>query len=217
MNKPAEDRPVRTIIVADDHELVRRSLSEIILEIPHTRVIAEAENGIKAISLVKLHRPDLLLLDAAMPMARGTEVFAEARRWSSDTRVAVVTGFTSVSLLSDWMTAGVDGLFLKTCTSSELKRGFQVILEGGNYIAEDIADMIENDASVRALTPREREVLAMIATGHTNAGIGERLSISAKTVEKHRASLMSKLGVHSVSELLVFALREGLLDEHRQL
>ncbi|MBX2883409.1 MAG: response regulator transcription factor [Granulosicoccus sp.] len=217
MNKCAGSKRLRTAIVADDHELVRRSLIDILLEIPDTHVVAEAENGVKAISLVKQHKPDLLLLDAAMPMARGTEVFAEARRWSRDTRVAVVTGFTSVSLLSDWMTAGVNGLFLKTCTSSEMKKGFQVILEGGDYIAESIAEIIGTEESAIALTPREREVLAMIATGHNNAGIGECLSISVKTVEKHRASLMAKLGVHSVSELLIFALREGLLDEHKQL
>ena len=208
---------MQTAIIADDHDLVRRGLAAVLADIGGIELVAEAANGIEAISLVKQHRPTLLSLDAAMPLARGIEVFAEARRWSPDTRVAVVTGFTSVGLLSDWMAAGVDGLFLKSCDPEELKAGFETILAGGNYVATEIADMIAANEDRPALTAREREVLALIATGNMNAAIAERLSISAKTVEKHRASLMAKVGAHSVSELLVYALREGLLDEHRQL
>lgn len=208
---------MRTAVLADDHAIVRQGLAELLAGIADVAIVAEASNGIEAISLVKQHKPDLLVLDAAMPLARGIEVFAEARRWSPDTRVAVVTGFTSVSLLADWMASGVDGLFLKTCDPEELKTGFETILAGGNYVAAEIAEMLAAADGGAELTAREREVLALIAAGNQNAAIGERLSISAKTVEKHRASLMAKLGVHSVSELLVHALREGLLDEHKQL
>lgn len=206
-----------TAIVADDHHFVRRGLVDILAGLGHVEIVAEADNGIAAIALVRQHRPDLLLLDAAMPLARGIEVFAEVRRWSPATRVVVVTGFTGAALLADWMAAGVDGLLLKSCSAEELRAGFETVLAGGNYVAAEVADRIAKDSERAALTPREREVLALIATGHMNVAIAERLSISVKTVEKHRASLMAKLGVNSVSGLLVYALQEGLLDEHRQL
>ncbi len=210
-------RDGHTAIIADDHEIVRRSLAAILQQCGPVEVVAEAADGLSTISLVKQHKPDLLLLDAAMPLARGVQVYAEVRRWSPDTRVAVVTGFTSVGMLADWMAAGVDGLFLKSASSEEMQRGFTQILAGGKYVAAEVTEKLEAEPERAKLTDREREVLALIAAGHQNVAIGEKLCISAKTVEKHRASVMAKLGVNSVSALLTYALREGLLDEHRQL
>jgi DNA-binding NarL/FixJ family response regulator len=151
-----------------------------------------------------------------MPLARGVEVFADVRRWSPGTRVALFTGFTSVGMLADWLSAGVDGLFLKSGPTEELQSGLTILLEGGTYVSREVADMLENIASPHDMTAREREVLALIASGHANTSIAERLYISPKTVEKHRASLMAKLGVHSVAELMVYALREGLLEDKKQ-
>lgn len=207
----------RSAIIADDHEIVRAALRGILNEIHDLDVVAEADNGIETIALVKAHRPSLLLLDAAMPLARGVEVFADAKRWSPETRVAVVTGFTSTAMLADWMAAGIDGLFLKSCPPEEMKRGFETILAGGQFVAQAVSEKLAEAATGADITAREREVLSLIASGEQNARIAERLSISPKTVEKHRASLMAKLGVNSVAGLLVHALREGLLDEYRQL
>jgi DNA-binding NarL/FixJ family response regulator len=204
-------------IIADDHAIVRRSLGEILAAIGTVEVVAEAANGLETIALVKQHKPDLLLLDAAMPLARGVQVYGEVRRWSPDTKVAVVTGFTATGMLADWLAAGVDGLFLKSAEPEEMQRGFTEILAGGKFVAQEVSDKIAAEPDREELTAREREVLALIAAGHQNVAIGEKLFISPKTVEKHRASLMAKLGVNSVSALLVHALREGLLDEHSQL
>ncbi len=204
-------------IIADDHAIVRRSLAEILAAIGTVEVVAEAANGLETIALVKQHKPDLLLLDAAMPLARGVQVYGEVRRWSPDTKVAVVTGFTATGMLADWLAAGVDGLFLKSAEPEEMQRGFTEILAGGKFVAQELSDKIAAEPDREELTAREREVLALIAAGHQNVAIGEKLFISPKTVEKHRASLMAKLGVNSVSALLVHALREGLLDEHSQL
>ncbi|MEO0463222.1 MAG: response regulator transcription factor [Pseudomonadota bacterium] len=208
---------LHTAIIADDHAIVRRSLAGILDEMGNVTLVAEAANGIETIALVKEHRPDLLLLDAAMPLARGVQVYAEARRWSPDTRIIVVTGFTSTSMLADWLAAGVDGLFLKSAEPDEMRTGFTQVLAGGKFVSHEVADKLAAEPEREELTDREREVLALIAAGHQNVAIGEQLCISPKTVEKHRASLMAKLQVNSVSGLLTLALREGLLDELRQL
>jgi len=204
-------------IIADDHAIVRRSLADILAQIGGVEIVAEAENGIETIALVKQHTPNLLLLDAAMPLARGIQVYGEARRWSPETRIIVVTGFTSTAMLADWMAAGVDGLFLKSAQPEEMEQGFAQVLAGGKFVSHEVAEKLAAQPDREDLTDREREVLALIAAGHQNAAIGDKLFISPKTVEKHRASLMAKLGVNSVSGLLTYALREGLLDEHRQL
>jgi len=207
----------RSVVIADDHALVRQAVRSVIDKISKTQVVAEAENGIEAIAAVRAHKPDLLVLDAAMPLARGVEVFAETRRWSPDTRVVLLTGFTSTAILLDWLDAGVDGMVLKTCSTDVMQAAFETVLNGANYIADDVTALLEERPPAASLTSREREVLSLLATGKANPAIAEQLSLSVKTVEKHRASLMKKLNVHSIAELMVFALREGLLDEHKQL
>lgn len=208
---------ILNVVIADDHALVREAICGVVDRIPSAKIVSQASNGIEAIAAIRLHKPNLLILDAAMPLARGIEVFAETRRWSPDTRVVLVTGFTSTAILLDWIDAGVDGIVLKTCSTEIMKTAFETVLRGSNYIAEDISILLENRPSPQSMTSREREVLSQLANGRTNSEIADQLAISVKTVEKHRASLMSKLGVHSIAELLVSALREGLLDEHKQL
>jgi len=162
-------------------------------------------------------RPNLLTLDAGMPLARGMQVYGEVRRWSPETRIAVVTGFTAAGHLSDWIAADVDGLFLKTCPPEEMAHGFSVVLNGGGYVSKATLSILEGADETENLTGRERQILHLIAEGLTNKEIGERLSVSSKTIDNHRTRLMAKLGVHSVAQLLAYALKEGLLDQSRQL
>jgi len=208
---PADPSPTR-VLIADDHEMVRRGLGDLFAGTPGCEVVATAADGLEAIALCRKHRPDLMTLDVGMPLANGAEVFAEARRWSPETKVAVFTGFTSVSMLADWIASGVDGLFLKTCGEEELRAGLDVVRRGGKYVAVDIVRRLDETPPPPDLTSREREVLASIAGGLTTAEIGERLSISPKTVEKHRASLFEKFGVSSVAALLTASFRAGLMD-----
>ncbi|MEO9635393.1 MAG: response regulator transcription factor [Parasphingorhabdus sp.] len=204
-------------VIADDHAVVRNGLRAVLEKIGDIEVVGEAENGLEAISMTKELRPTLLTLDAAMPLAKGMEVFGEVRRWSPETRVIAVTGFTAKGHLADWIAAEVDGLFLKSCSPDEMKKGFEVVLNGGSYISKQALSILGEHSETSGLTARERQVLHLIAEGFSNAEIASRLSVSAKTVDNHRTRMMAKLDVHSIAQLIAYALKEGLLDQSRQL
>lgn len=210
----------RTAVIADDHSIVRQGLRAA-LEAPHLeipegiKVVAEASNGFEAISEVKIHQPDLLLLDISMPLAGGAEVILDIQRWSPETKIIVLTGINAPGLIAQLLDAGVAGLFSKGADLNELYRNLPLILLGGHYVAECFANVLQTLNNAQALTGRERQILNMIVAGKTNKEIAQHLVISPKTVDKHRTSLMEKLDVHSVAELLVYAFREGLIDpEH---
>lgn len=217
MERHADRTKSLTVVIADDHPLVRNGLKDVVSSINGIETIAEACNGIEAIALAKKYQPVLLTLDISMPMVRGMEVFVETKRWSPQTRVAVVTGFTAAGQLAEWDQSGVDGLFLKTCPPAELVKGFCAILAGEQFRSEAVVCALGDAAHRPDLTPRERQVLHLIAAGSTNADIATRLSISIKTVDNHRTHMMAKLELHSVNQLLAYALKEGLLDAGTQL
>lgn len=205
-----------TAVIADDHALVRAGIKEILGATGRVEVVAQAENGFEAISMVRQHKPDLLTLDIAMPYAQGIEIFGEVRRWSPETRIIVFTGLTATGLLSELVAAGVDGLFMKRGDPAHLEDGIRLILRGAKVISPEVLELLEDKESNIELTDRERQILSLIATGCSNKEIAERLGVSLKTVDNHRTNLMRKLDVHSVAELLSYALREGLLDTAAQ-
>ena len=205
-----------TAIIADDHALLRAGIRDIVGAIGNVSVVAEATNGIEAISLVRQHRPGVLTLDIAMPYAQGIEIFGEVRRWSPETRIVVFTGLTAIGLLSELVTAGVDGLFMKRGDPQHLSDGLKLILRGAKVISPDVLALLEEKESNIELTARERQILSLIASGCSNKEIATRLGLSLKTVDNHRTNLMRKVDAHSVAELLAHALREGLLDTTAQ-
>ena len=206
-----------TAIVADDHQILRTGLSEILSAHKNITVVAQAEDGLSAVSLAKQHQPGLLTLDIAMPYAQGISVFSEVKRWSPNTRVAVFSGITSRTLLSEFRDSGAEGIFTKRGDIEEFKSAIPILLNGGQIISSDAAAIIATGSDTYDLTIRERQILSGIASGLTTKGIAEQLGISPKTVENHRSSIMSKLGVQSMAELLAYAIREGLFDVHNQL
>jgi DNA-binding NarL/FixJ family response regulator len=209
-------------VIADDHQIVRDGLKQTLLSprlmpMLELELVAEASNGFETLAAVKQHKPDLLLLDISMPLASGSEVILEVKRWSPETRIVVYTAVTSAGVLAGLVNAGVDGLFAKGADTSELYQKLPLIAQGARYVSPVLRSIIDGGAATPPLSPRERQTLNMIIAGKSNREIAEVIGISTKTVEKHRTSLMTKLRVHSVAELLAYALREGLIEAHNHL
>ncbi len=210
-------QPKSTVVIADDHQIVRQGLRSA-LETPGLvntgglTVVAEAENGFEALAEVKVHQPDLLLLDISMPMAGGAEIVLDVQRWSPQTHIVILTGIHAPGLLTQLLEANVAGIFSKGSDLNELYQNLPLILRGGHYIANSLEQILETQQNIPTLTGREHQILNMIVAGKTNKEIARQLVISPKTVDKHRTSLMDKLDVHSVAELLAYAFREGLID-----
>lgn len=206
-----------TAVIADDHQIVRQglriALETLGLVTPQgINVLAEAENGFAAVTEVKIHQPDLLLLDISMPLAGGAEVVLDVQRWSPGTRIVILTGIHAPGLIAQLLEAEVAGMFSKGADLEELYRNLPLILRGGRYITPGFERILRDQQTTPALTGREHQILNMIVAGKTNKEIAGQLVISHKTVDKHRTSLMDKLDVHSVAELLAYAFREGLID-----
>ncbi|MFK7914309.1 MAG: LuxR C-terminal-related transcriptional regulator [Pseudomonadales bacterium] len=206
-----------SVVIADDHQIVRDGLADMLsmaqnkLEIELT-LKGQATNGLEALTMVRQHRPDLLFLDISMPLASGSEIIADVKRWSPDTKILVFTGIVAPGLLASLVQAGVHGLFSKSDATASVLEVLPVILNGGHHIASSLLALIEQGQQTQTLTDRERQTLNMILSGKSNKEIARVLSISVKTVEKHRTSLMQKLDVHSVAELMARALQDGLID-----
>lgn len=217
MTVTSQAMPGGTVVIADDHALLRDGIAQIVASLDDLVVVGEAEDGLQAIAQVRQHQPSLLMLDIAMPYAQGIEIYTEVRRWSPETLIVVFTGLTSVRLLSELVSAGVDGLFMKRGDPQRLKESLPLILRGTKVIAPEILALLEANETTGELTARERQILALVAAGNSNREIAERLGVSPKTIDNHRTNLMRKLDVHSVAELLNYALREGYLDSSAQI
>ncbi|MEM6999611.1 MAG: response regulator transcription factor [Pseudomonadota bacterium] len=206
-----------TVVIADDHQIVRDGLRDALFSAApdlklEFRIAATASNGLEALSLVKQHQPDLLFLDISMPLATGAEIVNDLQRWSPDTRIVVFTGIVAPGLLASMVDSGVQGIFSKTAPLEEMTNRLPLLLQGGHYIAPDLVTAIEQGQQSAQLTERERQTLNMVIAGKSNKEIARLMNISPKTVDKHRTSLMQKLEVHSIAELMARALRDGLID-----
>jgi len=211
MNAGTNESTIRCrVLIADDHVLIRQSVRLLLRAVEGVQIVAEADDGFAAIALAKKLKPDLLLLDVAMPKAGGLAVFGEVKRWSPATRVAVLTGITATSVLVQLRNSGAVGLLSKVCPAQELDRGLRRIIAGEEYVSEDLRAVVEAGGTLGALTMRERQILELAAQGSSNAEIAALLNISTKTAENHRTNLMRKLGVHSAAELVALGLRENV-------
>jgi DNA-binding NarL/FixJ family response regulator len=206
-----------SVVIADDHQIIRSALSELLAQLSLTgeqffEIKAYAENGLEALALVKQRQPDCLFLDISMPLATGVEIIHDIQRWSPRTKIIIFTGVTSSGMIVNAVQAGIDGLFNKGASVDAIIENLPFIMQGARYIAPEFLAIIEQATSSSPLTARELQILNMLLKGKTNKEIAHQLNISPKTVDKHRTSIMTKLNVHSISQLMTYALKEGLID-----
>jgi len=211
------------VVIVEDHQLFRDGLKSMLNKRNDIVVVGEAEDGIEAVKLIRKMKPDLVLLDLSMPKMGGISVIKDVKRELPATRILLLTIHESDQYVLESFEAGADGYCIKDSSREELMLAIESVLQGNTYISPGISDQVmEGYLSNRkrlkektlwdTVTQREREVLKLLAEGHSNREIGELLHISVKTVEKHRANLIDKLDLHNVAQLTAYAIKQGLVE-----
>jgi len=209
-------------LIADDHALVRAGVRALLSQTPDFEVVGEADNGRDAVRAVGELKPHLVLMDLTMPGMNGMEAIMDIKRRHPDTRVLVLTLHKTEEFICASLKAGADGYILKEATPGELLAAVRSVSNGKTYLSQDVSwKMASGDSATvncsaaksvwDTLTQREREVLKLVAEGKSNKKIAEFLFLSAKTVEKHRANLMAKLGIRNAATLTAYAIEKGLV------
>jgi DNA-binding NarL/FixJ family response regulator len=210
------------VIIADDHHLVRQGIRALLEKAGDIEVVAEAADGQEAVELVERLAPDVLVMDIAMPRMNGNQATERVRALGAVTQVVILSMYSDETLVRQALRSGAKGYLLKRSVTEELLLAVRAASRGEIYLSPAISESIvaefltlqtDADASspLERLTPREREVLQLISEGHTNSAIAQILTVSVKTVEKHRANLMSKLNVHDLAGLMRVAIKHGLI------
>jgi len=211
------------ILIVDDHQIVRDGLRLIISAVPEYEVIGEASDGVEAIAAANGLKPDIVLMDISMPKMTGVEATREIKAAHPQTKVLMLTIHKSEDQILESFNAGADGYVLKHATREELLLAIKSVHKGESFISPMVSHKvidgfldrslsIKQTSSWQTLTPRERQILKLVAEGHTNKRIADSLFISVKTVETHRSNIMGKLAIHNVQELTAYAMRKGLLS-----
>lgn len=209
------------VLIADDHAILRDGLRALLSAAPNMEVVGEAADGQDAIRLTGELSPDLLLIDLSMPRMNGTEAIEVIRRQHPDLKIIALTVHRSEEYVRATLDAGANGYVLKDDTHNELLSAIQAVNKGQTYLSTYVCGHVVNSyldqregprvtTSWDMLTLREREVIKLIAEGNTNKMIARSLSISVKTVEKHRGNLMKKLDLHSASKITAYAIEHRL-------
>ncbi len=211
----------KRIVIAQNHTILREGLKMLLSSNPEVSVVGEAQDGLDAVRSVKSQTPDLILIDISMPKLEGTRAIREIKKLSPSTKVLVLTVHKTEDHILGALRSGADGYILKEANYGELTVAIDEIFAGKSYISPAISGKViegflegrrslKTSTSWESLTARERQVLRLVANGERNKDIACTLSISVKTVEKHRANLMKKLDLHSASSLTAFAIEKRL-------
>jgi DNA-binding NarL/FixJ family response regulator len=209
------------VLIADDHTLVRAGIRALLQGLDGVEVIAEAGDGLEAMALAEEHRPDVLVTDIAMPHVSGLELAARVARELPPTRVIILSMHANEEYASRALQAGAAGYLLKDSGLAELELAVRAVAGGETYLSPAVSKHVIADYLKRTsgappdsgpLTPRQRQVLRLIAEGKTTKAIARILGVSVKTVETHRVQLMDRLDIHDVASLVRYAIRVGLVQ-----
>jgi two-component system, NarL family, response regulator NreC len=207
-----------TVLLVDDHAVVRQGFRMILSAEPDFEVIGEAANGREAIAQAELLHPDIVLMDVSMPELNGIEATRRIVNISPRTRILALSMHRDSVYVREILRAGASGYLLKEAGDQDLLAAVRAVAQGQGYLSPAVSDAVLSDYRkhvtdpIDLLTTREREVLQMIAEGKTNKEIATALGLSTYTVESHRGRIMEKLNLHSAGELVRFAFRNGLIS-----
>ena len=210
------------IVIADDHSLIRQGIRSLLDDIQDIEVVGEAEDGLTARALVERLQPDVLIIDINMPGLTGVQVAEQLTAQNIRTRIIILSMYSDEKVVRQALRSGAKGYLLKRAVIEELVLAIRSVHTGNAYFSPEIAHLVlagylapntddTDQSAFEKLTLREREVLKMLAEGHTNKEIAEHLVISVKTVEKHRASVMEKLGANDLPGLVRVAIKHNLI------
>ena len=217
--------PVRevTILLADDHTIVRQGLAKLLEGEPSFKVVGQAENGREAIQKAEKLKPDIVLMDIAMPMLNGIEATRQIKKLRPQTKVIILSMHSHDRYINELFTLGASGYLLKSSTGTDIIKAIHAALKGNTYLSPSISRrVVEEYVSMKTRSPederyntlsnREREVFQMIAEGRTTKEIADILCLSPSTVKSHRAKIIEKLEMDNISQLIQFAIRLGIVD-----
>lgn len=208
------------VALAEDHAMVRAGIARLISDVPGVELVGVAEDGHEAVELVRATAPDVLLLDLTMPRLGGLGVLARLSADAPGTRVIVLSMHDNEEYVGQALKAGAAGYLLKDSDLAELALAIRAVVRGGSYLTPAVSRHLirgfahgptQSESPFERLTPRQTEIVQLVAEGHRNAEIASILGMSIKTVETHRTQLMARLGVHDVTGLVRYAIRVGLV------
>lgn len=217
-------KKVHNILIVDDHALMRNGLEAMLASEPDYEVVGVAADGMTAIRAVSELKPDVVLMDLTMPRTSGMDAIVQIKRQHPETKIVALTFHKEDKYIHATLEAGADAYVLKDDSRTELFNALANVVTGNNYLSPSIVDKVVagylsgGDATTtkpswEVLTRREREVIKLIAEGKRTKEIAEYLSLSPKTIEKHRTNLMRKLDLHNVSEVTVYAIKNGFVTD----
>lgn len=211
-----------SVLIADDYEIVRFGISTYLSSADDIEIVGEASTGEECIELVKQKHPDICLLDIDMPGKDGIETARIIRDLEQDTKILILSMYISKEILSNALEADVNGYLLKNTEKADLLHGIRAIMRGQQVFSDPISDLIKEsflnrdqqitDNKSHEVTAREQEILQLIVDGLTSKQIAEKLYISPRTVDTHRANMMEKLDLNNIAELVRYAIQNGLVS-----